>query len=58
MNAVNRRDNLVNGTTKLLLCAAGLLVVLTRAAAAIHYVDAASTNAVPPFTNWTTAAAA
>ena len=44
--------------TKLLLwCAIGLLVALARAQAAIHYVDAASTNAVPPFTNWTTAAA-
>ena len=39
------------------LCASGLLVALTRAPAATHYVDAASTNAVPPFTNWTTAAA-
>ena len=44
-------------TKLLLLCAAGLLVALTNAPAATHYVDAASTNAVPPFTNWTTAAA-
>ncbi len=44
-------------TKLLMLCAAGLLVVLLRASAATHYVDAASTNAVPPFTNWTTAAA-
>ena len=43
-------------TTRLLWCAAGLLVVLTRAPAATHYVDAATTNAVLPFTNWTTAA--
>jgi len=44
--------------TKLLLwCAAGLLVALTRASAATLYVDAGSTNAVPPFTNWITAAA-
>src|SRR4029077_19349659 len=41
----------------LLLCTAGLLVALTRASAATHYVDAASTNAVSPFTNWITAAA-
>ena len=44
--------------TKLLLwCATGLLVALTGAPAATHYVDAASTNAVPPFTNWANAAA-
>ena len=43
---------------KLLLgCAVGLLVALTRASSATLYVDAASTNAVPPFTNWATAAA-
>jgi parallel beta-helix repeat protein len=40
-----------------LWCAAGLLVALTRASAATHYVDAASTNAVPPFTNWANATA-
>ena len=44
-------------TKLLLLCAAGLLVALTNAPAATHYVDAASTNAVPPFTNWANAAA-
>jgi len=44
-------------TKLLLLCAAGLLVALTGASAATHYVDAASTNAVPPFTNWANAAA-
>src|SRR5207248_1537002 len=44
--------------TKLLLwCATGLVVALTRAQATTHYVDADSTNAVPSFTNWTTAAA-
>ncbi len=44
--------------TKLLLwCAAGLLVALTRTSAATLYVDAGSTNAVPPFTNWANAAA-
>ena len=40
----------------LLWCAAGLLVALTRAQAATHYVDAASTNAVPPFINCTVTA--
>ena len=44
-------------TKLLLLCAVGLLIALTRTPAATLYVDAASTNAVPPFTNWTTAAA-
>jgi hypothetical protein len=34
-----------------------LLVALTRAPAATHYVDAASTNAAPPFTNWANASA-
>ena len=38
-------------------CAAGLLVALTSVSAATFYVDAASTNAVPPFTNWAIAAA-
>ena len=44
-------------TKLLLLCAAGLLIALARAQAATHYVDAASTNAVTPFTNWANAAA-
>ncbi len=44
-------------TKLLLLCATGLLVALTRALAATLYVDAASTNAVPPFTTWASAAA-
>ena len=44
--------------TKLLFwCTSGLLFALTTAQAATHYVDAASTNAVPPFTNWASAAA-
>jgi hypothetical protein len=34
-----------------------LLVALTRAPAATLYVDAVSTNSVPPFTNWANAAA-
>jgi hypothetical protein len=42
---------------RLLLCAAGLLVALARAQAATYYVAAANTNAVPPFSNWATAAA-
>jgi len=45
-------------TKLLLLCVAGLLVALTRAQAATHYVDAASTNPVPPYADWPTAAAA
>jgi hypothetical protein len=44
-------------TKRLLLCAAGLLIALTRAQAATYYVDTASTNAISPFTNWTNAAA-
>ena len=43
-------------TQLLLWCATGLLVALTTAHAATLYVDAASTNAVPPFTNWASAA--
>ena len=40
-----------------LWCATGWLIALTTAQAATLYVDAASTNAVPPFADWTTAAA-
>ena len=40
-----------------LLCLSVLLVLAPRAPAATLYVDAASTNAVPPYTNWLTAAA-
>ncbi len=44
-------------TTKLLLlCGAAWLVAFTGASSATLYVDAASTNAVPPFTGWATAA--
>jgi hypothetical protein len=42
--------------TVLLLSTSGLLTALARALAATHYVDAGSTNAVPPFTNWANAA--
>ena len=32
------------------------LVVVSTALAGVHYVDVNSTNAMPPYTNWTTAA--
>src|SRR5262245_63431887 len=39
------------------LCAAGILfVAVGSAVAAVHYVDVNSTNATPPYTNWSTAA--
>jgi len=39
------------------LFATGLLLASAGAAlAAVHYVDVNSTNATPPYTNWTTAA--
>ena len=43
--------------TTILLFACGLLVASTASALAeVHYVDVNSTNATPPYTNWTTAA--
>src|SRR6266571_2821912 len=36
--------------------AAALLVIASSALADVHYVDVNSTNATPPYTNWTTAA--
>jgi hypothetical protein len=39
------------------LLAAGLFLALANSALAeVHYVDVNSTNATPPYTNWTTAA--
>src|SRR5947207_11467811 len=38
------------------LAATVLLAFASSALAAVHYVDVNSTNATPPYTNWTTAA--
>src|SRR5712692_10107207 len=39
-----------------LLAAALFLTIASSALADVHYVDVNSTNATPPYTNWTTAA--
>ena len=39
-----------------LLAAALLLAIASSALAGVHYVDLNSTNAMPPYTNWATAA--
>ena len=39
-----------------LFAAVMLLATAASALAAVHYVDVNSTNAMPPYTNWTTAA--
>src|SRR5438093_533618 len=39
-----------------LLAAALFLTIASSALAGVHYVDVNSTNATPPYTNWTTAA--
>src|SRR5262245_49729206 len=42
--------------TALKLFTAGAMLVSVAAPAATHYVDMNSTNAMPPYTNWSTAA--
>src|SRR6266568_549420 len=47
----------INTRHHLILFAAGILLAsLGSALAEVHYVDVNSTNATPPYTNWTTAA--